>query len=245
MDVQGDPLVQRTVPQSVSLSATDGLSSLDGEICHFAIQSCALAALSSDFGVYKGHRFPLRDLVPEIVLADLPPEFVLREQLFDFSPTKSKLLGSGGAGAVYRATYSGQPVAVKLMNTSVHSRSLTKTGELLTKEEISLEDFEVTQAGEDALQLFRQLRQEVTVLLHLKHPCVVRLVGVHVRPVAIALELAPSGSLQGILEDVMSRHSPAVLGSLVGPALGQVMSHRIALQVGGHGGERDKAERCL
>ena len=239
LDMQGEPLVQRTVPCRLpsldsnggGSSLDGGGSSLDGHLVKIALQSCALAVLHGDFGTYRNNGLALRKLTPELLLADLPSHLLLRKHQFNFNPVRENLLGSGGAGAVYRASYAGQPVAVKQMNVPIRAAGIVEVDQLRTWEELSGEDFELLQAGENALQLLRQLRQEVSMLRELHHPCVVRLIGVQLHPAAFALELAPGGSLQGVLEAETDKHSPASVGSLIGPVLGHVLSSRIALQV--------------
>ena len=48
---------------------------------------------------------------------------------------------------------------------------------------------------------FSELRQEIVILSQLRHPCLVALVGVSVRPsLLVVLELAPLGSLRVVLD---------------------------------------------
>lgn len=64
----------------------------------------------------------------------------------------------------------------------------------------------------------RYLRQEVTILLHLRHPSLVSMLGVCLRPHrSLVMELAQKGSLKKVLDS--SQH------------LSRGMQHRIALQV--------------
>ncbi|EDO31970.1 predicted protein, partial [Nematostella vectensis] len=48
----------------------------------------------------------------------------------------------------------------------------------------------------------RLVQIRVAVLCHLQHPCVVRLLGVCLRPLCFLLELAPHGSLASVMEDI-------------------------------------------
>jgi len=43
--------------------------------------------------------------------------------------------------------------------------------------------------------MHRKFRQELNILIHLKHPHIVPLVGICVNPLSIVLELAPVGAL--------------------------------------------------
>jgi len=87
----------------------------------------------------------------------------------------------------------------------------------------------------------RDLRQEVTVLAQLSHANIVALLGVCFHPMCMVLELAPMGSLFGILDKKIEqiKAAQADLASVIlrmpGGVLGHELSMRIALQVR-HGG---------
>ena len=91
----------------------------------------------------------------------------------------------------------------------------------------------------EALCIFREFRQEVTVLSQLEHPNIVALLGVSIRPLCMAIEYAPMGSLFDILEMEMEKLkqeqadviqvSPVL--RMPGGVLGHVMTTKVALQV--------------
>ena len=90
----------------------------------------------------------------------------------------------------------------------------------------------------ESLFLFRDLRQEVTVLARLSHPYVVALLGVSVRPMCIALEFAPLGNLLGVLEARVEELKKAqgdlslqTVLRMPGGVLGHIMSTKVAAQV--------------
>ena len=91
---------------------------------------------------------------------------------------------------------------------------------------------------EEALLLFKDFRQEVTVLSQLYHPNIVSLLGVSLRPMCIVIEYAPKGSLFGVLDKRIEaiKTSQADAASTVprmpGGVLGHMMSLKVALQVG-------------
>eukprot|EP00117_Sycon_ciliatum_P021504 scpid6936/ scgid3290/ Leucine-rich repeat serine/threonine-protein kinase 1 len=212
-----------------------GMSSLDSTAVFFPLRTCALAALSSHDAVWKQRRVPLQQLAPELTLSDLPDELLLKPELLEFEASSKTLLGRGGAGVVYRAKYNGTPVAMKQFSTTVStyrdSPADVSAAELFSAEECEGLSFELLQASDDALTLLRQLRQEITVLRLLKHPCVVRLIGVQLHPICFALELAPMGSLLDLMEKQVAQQPPVPAGSLIGPVFGHVLTHRILLQV--------------
>ena len=83
----------------------------------------------------------------------------------------------------------------------------------------------------------RDLRQEVTVLAQLSHPNIVALLGVCFHPMCMVLELAPMGSLFGILDKKIERIKSAQADfasnilRMPGGVLQHELSMRIALQV--------------
>jgi len=85
--------------------------------------------------------------------------------------------------------------------------------------------------------MYRDLRQEVTVLATLNHPNIVALLGVSIRPMCMVIELAPMGSLFGILDKKLEQIKTAqaetgrVIVRLPGGLLGHEISLKIALQV--------------
>ncbi|KAI4891039.1 hypothetical protein NFI96_008634 [Prochilodus magdalenae] len=53
----------------------------------------------------------------------------------------------------------------------------------------------------DASRSFSEFRQEASMLHTLQHPCIVALMGISIHPLCFALELAPLGSLNTVLEE--------------------------------------------
>lgn len=53
----------------------------------------------------------------------------------------------------------------------------------------------------DASRSFSEFRQEASMLHSLQHPCIVSLVGISIHPLCFALQLAPLGSLNTVLEE--------------------------------------------
>ena len=71
----------------------------------FSLEDCAAAALMEDTIYCKEYDVdvPLIDLVPDLLLTDLPKQWHLDISRFEFNPADiSTRLGAGGAGAVYK-----------------------------------------------------------------------------------------------------------------------------------------------
>ena len=138
-------------------------------------------------------------------------------------------------GAVYRGKYKRETVAIKeFLTQGEMEEGMSKRG---------VEDEGLPSA--DALQLYRDLRQEVSVLAELSHPNIVSLLGVSLRPMCIVLEFAPLGSLFGILdkriEAIKASQADAAITvpRMPGGVLGHMMSWKVALQVRREGGRRE------
>ena len=119
------------------------------------------------------HKVQLIELVPDLLLADLDPVFLLDPDQVIYRIEKESLLGIGAFGEVYHGKYKNQAVAVKLYT----ARQYTKIEES-----------------------FKELRAESRALQRLHHPCLVCMVGVTIHPtMSLVLEQAPLGALQTVL----------------------------------------------
>ncbi|XP_028406855.1 leucine-rich repeat serine/threonine-protein kinase 1-like [Dendronephthya gigantea] len=195
----------------------------------FSLMECAAAAVDYTEIACPEHvdrPVKLSSLIPDLVLSDLPPELLIDRNVFLYNPTDENRLGSGGAGEVFLGIYKKQKVAVKRFyssnNTSTDSGlgpslgcygkrsgsrhtdggSFTDRSRVFTVSPTTIEeDLRRTKV----LSSFVELRQEVSVLGRLNHPCVVALIGVCIQPMCIVLELSPLGSLFSILEKEMSK----------------------------------------
>ena len=138
------------------------------------------------------------------------------------------------SGAVYRGKYRNETVAVKEFLTQTQAETLYETDD----SPAAFDPHDDTITSGEALFLFRDLRQEVTVLAQLSHPNIVSLLGVSLRPMCLVIELAPMGSLFSILdhklEAIKAAHAdlPSANLKMPGGVLGHEISTRIALQVG-------------
>eukprot|EP00731_Ephydatia_muelleri_P005062 Em0002g1238a len=133
------------------------------------IDQC-LQAISKNTSTVKcdNHHFVrLCDLVPDLLLLDINPKFILQFSEIECENNDSSLLGMGAFSKVYLGQYHGQPVAVKVY-----------------------QDYNSSVVLED-------LRREAMLLQRFHHPCLVCLVGICTHPkMMLVLEEAPLGSLE-------------------------------------------------
>ncbi|XP_049738788.1 leucine-rich repeat serine/threonine-protein kinase 2 isoform X6 [Elephas maximus indicus] len=67
---------------------------------------------------------PISQIAPDLILADLPRNIMLNSDELEFEQAPEFLLGDGSFGSVYRATYGGEEVAVKIFNKHTSLRLL-------------------------------------------------------------------------------------------------------------------------
>uniref|UniRef100_A0A3B4B653 Uncharacterized protein n=1 Tax=Periophthalmus magnuspinnatus TaxID=409849 RepID=A0A3B4B653_9GOBI len=156
---------------------------------YFSMEDCVLAAVDSQSIVCPQHPEQpvlLQELVPEFFMTDFPSLFLQTSDL-EFSEEKSRVLGQGGSGTtIYHALYRSQPVALKMFSFRKFGRQDTMLRHLQSA---------------DACRSFSEFRQEASMLRALNHPCIVSLLGISIHPLCFALQLAPLGSLNTVLEE--------------------------------------------
>ncbi|KAL4226999.1 Leucine-rich repeat serine/threonine-protein kinase 2 [Mactra antiquata] len=160
------------------------------EVAHtFTIKELRSAASKQDHVYCPLHedKVLLKDIAPDLVMGDLEIALKLDTNQFDFTESSDKQLGDGAFGDVYRATYKTKEVAVKVFKEVAEVHALTL------------------------------LRQEVTILRCLKHPSVVCMIAVGIRPPVIVMELAPHGTLSNLFKS--------------GREFKRALQHRVAVQV--------------
>ncbi|XP_077376573.1 leucine-rich repeat serine/threonine-protein kinase 1 [Festucalex cinctus] len=209
----GSPVLERYAPCPLCAARTPGHA-----VHLFNMEDCALAAAEGQRIACPGHPrdpVPLQELVPELFMTDLPARLFLEKDHLDYREDESSVIGQGGSGAVvYRARYRQQPVAVKRFHFTGFRRKMPADTDTVMKR---LQSSAVRRR-------FSEFRQEAAALHSLRHPCVVALVGVSIHPLCLALELAPLGSLDGVLEDRRRQDGGYA-------PLGHMITYKMAYQV--------------
>uniref|UniRef100_A0A667WS42 non-specific serine/threonine protein kinase n=1 Tax=Myripristis murdjan TaxID=586833 RepID=A0A667WS42_9TELE len=167
-----------------------------GGVHYFNMEDCVLAAVEKEHILCPQHPeqpVPLQELVPELFMTDFPSRLFLEKDQFQCSEEEKNILGQGGSGTViYRARYRDEPVAVKCFHfKKCRQQTISSDTDTMVKHLQSV----------DACRSFSEFRQEASMLHSLQHPCIVSLVGISIHPLCFALQLAPLGSLNTVLEE--------------------------------------------
>ncbi|XP_061591967.1 LOW QUALITY PROTEIN: leucine-rich repeat serine/threonine-protein kinase 1 [Cololabis saira] len=195
-----------------------GASRARAGVHYFNMEDCVLAAVEKEHISCPQHPdqpVPLQELVPELFMTDFPARLFLETAQLEYSEQDSSILGQGGSGTViYRARYQGQPVAVKRFDFKKGRQQSVSTDTMIKHLQSA-----------NAIRSFSEFRQEASMLHSLQHPCIVSLVGISIHPLCFALQLAPLGSLNTVLEEKhrskSSRYMP----------LGHMLTFKVAYQI--------------
>ncbi|XP_047437183.1 leucine-rich repeat serine/threonine-protein kinase 1 isoform X2 [Mugil cephalus] len=198
----------------------DGRGSGGTKVHYFNMEDCVLAAVEKEHIICPQHPdqpVPLQELVPELFMTDFPARLFLEKAKLDYSEEENDILGQGGSGTViYRARYHDLPVAIKRFHFK-KCRQLTISSDTDTM-------VKHLQSA-NAYRSFSEFRQEASMLHSLQHPCIVCLVGISIHPLCFALQLAPLGSLNTVLEEKHKGKNSSYM------PLGHMLTFKVAYQI--------------
>ncbi|XP_063611108.1 leucine-rich repeat serine/threonine-protein kinase 1-like [Penaeus indicus] len=179
---------------------TSGGQEVTPVVYSFMVEECILAAYTARSVPCPLHAdLLLAQIAPDTVFLDLGDRYLVRPELIK----QGKLLGRGGFGFVFqgacRNRASGAPmdVALKMLQPVDPGTSARQSAIVAYKAAQSKWERDPLQY---ACKAYCSARQEVNILLSLRHPHIVPLVGVCPRPLALVLELAPQGALDQCLK---------------------------------------------
>ncbi|XP_054737581.1 leucine-rich repeat serine/threonine-protein kinase 1 isoform X1 [Anastrepha obliqua] len=180
-------------------------------ICYcWMVEECILSVYNQTKIVCPVHlEMQMAMLAPDVVFADIPDRFSINSE----SIIKGSLLGRGAFGFVFKATCkittarSFKAVAMKMLQPVPPGPRAKDSALMAYKVALGKWDRDPLQ---HACKAYCTARQELAVLLTLKHPNIVPLVGICIKPLALVLELAPVGGLDSILRQY--RRSGAHIG---------------------------------
>ena len=162
---------------------------------NFLVETCVHSLKENECLHCRFHpeTVPLRDLVPDYLIVDLPSTYNLSVDSIEYN--QACPLHRSISASLFDGKIQGQEVAVK-----VHSYS----------------------DGRSITGPLSNVRQEMEMLFHLKHPNIVRTFGFCLSPPCVLLEKAPLGNLQEKLMDTEQHVSRSIrfhIGCQVASAL--------------------------
>ncbi|XP_017885653.1 leucine-rich repeat serine/threonine-protein kinase 1 [Ceratina calcarata] len=165
------------------------------------VEECILSAYSNKPVTCPKHfEIPLAHIAPDIIFMDLGNHHLIKSDDIKLG----KLLGRGAFGFVFKGLCkppnSNQKidVAIKMLQPVPPGPNSNQSAILAYKAAQSKWDRDPLQY---ACKAYCTARQELNILLTLRHPNIVPLVGIVVSPLALVLDLAPEGALDKVLRN--------------------------------------------
>lgn len=142
----------------------------------------------------------LKTIAPDTVFLDLGQHYLIKPNDIH----RGKMLGRGAFGFVFRAHIKSKgntsvtEVAMKMLQPVDPGQGAKKSDNQAYKMAYNKWEREPMQF---ACKAYCTARQELTILISLRHPHVVPLVGVCTKPLALVLQLAPLGALDALIRE--------------------------------------------
>lgn len=163
------------------------------------VEECILAAYDKKSIQCPVHgEIELSSITPDVNFLDLSELNLIRPE----DITRGTLLGRGAFGFVFKATYKMRgsrqlmQVAMKMLQPVAPGPRANQSAIIAYKAAVGKWERDPLQ---HACKAYCTARQELSVLLTLRHPNIVPLLGVCVQPLALVLDLAPKGALDTTL----------------------------------------------
>ena len=185
----------------------------EAQVYCFLTEECILRAAEQKKIRCPAHGdLSLKTVAPDTVFLDLGQHYLIKPSDIH----RGKMLGRGAFGFVFRAHIKSKgsnavtEVAMKMLQPVDPGHGARKSDNQAYKMASNKWEREPMQF---ACKAYCTARQELTILLSLRHPHVVPLVGVCTKPLALVLKLAPLGALDVLIREY--RRSGAFMDSFV------------------------------
>ncbi|XP_011493971.1 PREDICTED: leucine-rich repeat serine/threonine-protein kinase 1 [Ceratosolen solmsi marchali] len=170
-------------------------------IYSWMVEECILAAYSNkSISCPKHSDISLSQVAPDIIFMDLGFKHLIRSD----DMKRGKMLGRGAFGFVFKGTCKlpgksqRSDVAMKMLQPVPPGPNSKQSAVLAYKAAQSKWDRDPLQY---ACKAYCTARQELNILLTLRHSNIVPLIGIVISPLALVLDLAPEGALNNALKN--------------------------------------------
>lgn len=170
-------------------------------VYNFMVEDCILVATQQECLQCPSHgELSLTQIAPDIVFVDLGERFLIQPD----SIRRGKMLGRGAFGFVFKASVkqrgsnSCANVAMKMLQPVDPGFGARQSDTVAYKAAWNKWQRDPLQY---ACKAYCTARQELNILMSLRHTNIVPLVGVCTHPLALVLQLAPQGALDSVLRN--------------------------------------------
>ena len=184
-----------------SCPQTEAEAKKSNAIFSFMIEECILKASQQKVIECPFHgELDMKKLAPDTLFVDLGEQYLIRPE----NVKRGKMLGKGAFGFVFRASVKQRGsnnltfVAMKMLQPVDPGHGAKHSDSVAFKAATKKWERDPMQY---ACKAYCTARQELNILLSLRHPHIVLLVGVCTNPLALILRLAPLGALDVIIKD--------------------------------------------
>ena len=194
--------------------AKNGLGPQEDKVYTFLVEECILFAFDGKNAECPLHvELSLAQMAPDTVFLDLGDRLVMAPE----GIKRGSLIGRGAFGFVFGATCRGRggqgfrEVAIKMLqpvNPGARARASSQAAYRAAMAKWERDPMQY------ACKAYCTARQELNILLHIKHPHVVPLVGICIKPLAIVLDLAPLGALDSMLKHYRRSGAKLAVGTI-------------------------------
>ena len=106
------------------------------DLNHFSVEHCArMLMLGNTINCPKGIKHSLNDMIPDMLMKEIPEKFFLDTNQLRFEENQQNFLGGGVTGSVFKGKYGDLDIAIKLYRSDIRNKredQIFETGRIKT-----------------------------------------------------------------------------------------------------------------